>query len=91
MKIIQFAIFLLLVILFATAIYAQDVNPPPYVNVPSYVKSLPQEIGDFIGDASPFVLIGLGILLFLVQKIAKLVGIILLIIGVIRLALMFMQ
>jgi hypothetical protein len=84
MKIHIFVIFLILAMISSTIIFAQDMNQPPYV------ESIPQIISDFIGGASPYILIGLGILLFLVQKIAKIVGVIILGIGVVRLIFMFL-
>ncbi|MBE7446790.1 MAG: hypothetical protein HS132_16795 [Planctomycetia bacterium] len=53
--------------------------------------SIPQQIGGFISGASPFIIIGLGILLIFIQKLAKFIGIILLVIGLIRLALLFIH
>lgn len=55
------------------------------------MTSFPQRIGNFIGGASPYVVIGLGILLIFIQKLAKFIGIILLIIGMARLILLFIH
>ena len=57
----------------------------------SGIMSFPQRIGNFIGGASPFIIIGLGILLIFIQKLAKYIGIILLIIGVVRIILLFIH
>ncbi|OOP57674.1 MAG: hypothetical protein AYP45_02145 [Candidatus Brocadia carolinensis] len=57
----------------------------------SGIMSIPQRIGDFIGGASPFILIGLGILLIFIQKLAKYIGIFLLIIGVVRIIFLFIH
>lgn len=64
-------------------VFGQEVIPK--------AMSVPQQIGDFISGASPFIIIGLGILLIFAQKLAKFVGIILLIIGLIRLVFLFIH
>ncbi len=84
MKLHFFAVYFILAMLSSTMIFAQGEDLPPNA------ESIHQSIGNFIGGASPFILIGLGILLFLVQKIAKIVGIIILGIGIVRLIFMFM-
>ncbi|CAG1020333.1 hypothetical protein MTYM_00201 [Methylococcales bacterium] len=75
----------LLIINFFTlkVVFGQEVIPK--------AMSIPQQIGDFISGASPFIIIGLGILLIFIQKLAKFVGIILLIIGLIRLVFLFIH
>ncbi len=80
-----FVTLLILIILTSTTVFAQDINPT------GRVESIQRVIGDFIGRASPIILIGLGILLIFVQKLAKIAGIILIIIGVLRLIFMFLQ
>ncbi|TVM00516.1 MAG: hypothetical protein CV087_14240 [Candidatus Brocadia sp. WS118] len=57
----------------------------------SAIMSIPQRIGNFIGGASPFIIIGFGILLIFMQKLAKFIGIILLIIGVVRIIFLFIH
>lgn len=85
MKLHLFITYLILAMLSTTTIiFAQDMNQPPTVG------SITQTINSFIGEASPYMLIGLGILLFLVQKIAKIVGIIILGIGLVRLIFMYL-
>ena len=49
-----------------------------------------QSISRVIGGVSPFLLIGLGIMLILVQKLAKLAGIIVMVIGIVRLIFMYL-
>jgi hypothetical protein len=55
----------------------------------SYIISIPQKIGNFIGGVSPFIIIGLGILLIFIQRLAKFIGIALLIIGAVRMIFLF--
>ncbi len=74
----------LLIILTSTIVFAQGMNPT------NRVESIPSVISSFIGGASPIILIGLGILLIFVRKLAKIAGIILIIIGVVRSIFMFL-
>ena len=73
-----FATLLIFIILTSTTVFAQDMSPT------DRVESISNVIGGFMSGASPIILIGLGILLIFVQKLAKIAGIILLIIGVVR-------
>ena len=66
-----------------TVVFGQEVIPK--------AMSIPQQLGNFISGASPFIIIGLGILLIFIQKLAKFIGIILLIIGLIRLVFLFIH
>jgi hypothetical protein len=79
-----FAILLIFIILTSTTVFAQDMSPT------DRVESISNVIGEFMSGASPIILIGLGILLIFVQKLAKIAGIILLIIGVVRSIFMFL-
>ncbi len=66
-------------------VFAQDVNAA------DEAKSSVQTIEEKLRNMSPLLLIGLGILLIFIQKFAKLIGIILLIIGFVRLVFMLMS
>ena len=66
-------------------VFAQDMNAA------EVAKSSVQSIEEKLRNMSPLFLIGLGILLIFIQKFAKLAGIILLIIGSVRLIFMFMS
>jgi hypothetical protein len=79
-----FATLLIFIILTSTTVFAQDMSPT------DRVESISNVIGEFMSGASPIILIGLGILLIFVQKLAKIAGIILLIIGVVRSIFMFL-
>lgn len=57
----------------------------------SVMTSVPQRIANFIGGASPYLIIGFGILLIVLQRLAKFIGIILLAIGMIRLIFLFIH
>lgn len=54
------------------------------------VEPTVQTIGKMLRDMSPLLLIGLGILLIFIQKFAKIAGIILIIVGLVRLSFMFL-
>ncbi len=60
-------------------------------NAADAAKSSVQTIEEKLRNMSPLLLIGLGILLIFIQKFAKLIGIILLIIGFVRLVFMLMS
>ncbi len=60
-------------------------------NAADAAKSSIQTIEEKLRNMSPLLLIGLGILLIFIQKFAKLIGIILLIIGFVRLVFMLMS
>ncbi len=80
-----FAALLIFIILTSTiVVFAQDMSPT------DRVESISNVIGELISGASPIILIGLGIPLIFVQKLAKIAGIILLIIGVVRSIFMFL-
>lgn len=83
MKVNLIIAFLLIAALGPTAIFAQDMNTT------ETAVSTVQTIGGMLRDMSPFMLIGLGILLIFIQKFAKIAGIILLIIGLARLTFLF--
>ena len=76
---------LVFVLLLSTTVMALDMN-----NATGTVESVGQQIGGWLSSMSPFLLIGLGILLFFIQKIAKIAGIILLLVGLVRLIFMFL-
>jgi uncharacterized membrane protein len=78
-------IFMMMTVVTSIIIFAQEVSAA------EAAKSSVQNIEEKIRNMSPLLLIGLGILLFFIQKFAKLIGIILLIIGVVRLLFMFMS
>ena len=78
-------IFMLMTIATSIVVFAQDVNAA------EAAKSSVQSIEEKLRNLSPLLLIGLGILLIFIQKFAKLAGIILLIIGLVRLIFMFMS
>ncbi len=77
-------IFLLVTVAASIVVFAQDVNAT------EAAKSSAQSIEEKLRNMSPLLLIGLGILLIFIQKFAKLIGLILLIVGVVRLIFMFM-
>lgn len=80
-----FATLLIFIILTSTiVVFAQDMSST------DRVESISNVIGGLISGASPIILIGLGILLIFVQKLAKIAGIILLIIGVVRSIFLFL-
>ncbi|GAN35188.1 MAG: hypothetical protein DYG83_05585 [Candidatus Brocadia sp. AMX2] len=83
MKMRLFITLLFVTFFTAKVVFGQEANPD--------ILSIPQRIGNFLGGASPFIIIGLGILLIFVQQLAKFIGIILLIIGVVRLVLFFIH
>jgi hypothetical protein len=66
------------------AVFAQGLSAP------ETVESTFQTIGKMLRDMSPLLLIGLGILLIFIQKFAKIAGIILIIVGLVRLGFMFL-
>jgi hypothetical protein len=78
-------IFMMMAVATPIVVFAQDVNAA------EAVKSTVQTIEEKIRNMSPLLLIGLGLLLFFIQKFAKLIGVILLIIGIVRLLFMFMS
>lgn len=78
-------IFILMTVATSIVVFAQDVNTA------EVTKSSAQSIEEKLRNMSPLLLIGLGILLIFIQKFAKLAGIILLIIGFVRLIFMFMS
>ena len=84
MKIHLFFTFLILIILTSIVAFAQNMNAT------ETVESTVQTIGNRLRDMSPLLLIGLGILLIFIQKFAKIAGIILLIVGLVRLSFMFL-
>lgn len=79
----MFVTFLFAVMLTSAIVFAEGMETTGKTGVTH------RTIGGFIGGVSPYLLMGLGILLILIQKLAKIVGILLLIIGVIRLLFMF--
>lgn len=83
MKICVIVILLLVTFFTSNTVFGQETN--------SDITSIPQRIGNLIGGASPFIIIGFGILLIFLQKLAKYIGIILLIIGMVRLILSFIH
>jgi hypothetical protein len=66
------------------AVFAQGMNAS------ETIESTVQKIAGMLRDMSPILLIGLGILLIFIQKFAKIVGIILLVIGIVRLVFLFL-
>ncbi len=78
-------IFMLMTVATSIVVFAQDMNTA------EVAKSSVQSIEEKLRNMSPLLLIGLGILLIFIQKFAKLAGIILLIIGFVRLIFMFMS
>ncbi len=78
-------IFMMMTVVTSIVVFVQDVNAA------DAVKSSVQSIEEKLRNMSPLLLIGLGILLIFIQKFAKLAGIILLIIGFVRLLFMFMS
>ncbi|MCC7210841.1 MAG: hypothetical protein E3K40_07300 [Candidatus Brocadia sp.] len=75
---------LLLITFFASnTVFGQEAS--------SVMTSVPQRIANFIGGASPYLIIGFGILLIFLQRLAKFIGIILLAIGMIRLIFLFIH
>ncbi len=78
-------IFMLMTVTTSIVVFAQDMNTA------EVTKSSVQSIEEKLRNISPLLLIGLGILLIFIQKFAKLAGIILLIIGFVRLIFMFMS
>ena len=78
-------IFILMTVATSIVVFAQDMNTA------EVAKSSVQSIEEKLRNMSPLLLIGLGILLIFIQKFAKLAGIILLIIGFVRLIFMFMS
>ena len=78
-------IFMLMTVATSIVVFAQDMNTA------EAAKSSVQSIEEKLRNMSPLFLIGLGILLIFIQKFAKLAGIILLIIGFVRLIFMFMS
>ena len=78
-------IFMLMTVATSIVVFAQDMNTA------EVAKSSVQSIEEKLRNMSPLFLIGLGILLIFIQKFAKLVGIILLIIGFVGLIFMFMS
>ena len=84
MKIHLFLTFLILIIITSIVAFAQGINAA------ETVESTVQTIGNRLRDMSPLLLIGLGILLIFIQKFAKIAGIILLIVGLVRLSFMFL-
>ena len=78
-------IFMLMTVATSIVVFAQDMNTA------EVAKSSVQSIEEKLRNISPLLLIGLGILLIFIQKFAKLAGIILLIIGFVRLIFMFMS
>ena len=68
----------------SVAVFAQGINTT------ETVESTVQTIGDRLSNISPLLLIGLGILLIFIQKFAKIAGIILIIVGLVRLGFMFL-
>jgi hypothetical protein len=83
MKIHLFFTVLILIILTSTIVFAQGMNTTETVG------STVQTIGDRLRDMSPLLLIGLGVLLIFIQKFARIAGIILIIVGLVRLGFMF--
>lgn len=86
---VRFLILTIIIMLMTVAtsivVFAQDMNTA------EVAKSSVQSIEEKLRNMSPLLLIGLGILLIFIQKFAKLAGIILLIIGFVRLIFMFMS
>ncbi len=78
-------ILMLMTVATSIVVFAQDMNTA------EVAKSSVQSIEEKLRNMSPLLLIGLGILLIFIQKFAKLAGIILLIIGFVRLIFMFMS
>ena len=76
--------FLLMALSTSIAVFAQGINTT------ESVESTVQTIGDRLSNISPLLLIGLGILLIFIQKFAKIAGIILIIVGLVRLGFMFL-
>jgi hypothetical protein len=76
--------FLLMALSTSVAVFAQGINTT------ETVESTVQTIGDRLSNISPLLLIGLGILLIFIQKFAKIAGIILIIVGLVRLGFMFL-
>ncbi len=78
-------IIMLMTVATSIVVFAQDMNTA------EAAKSSVQSIEEKLRNMSHLLLIGLGILLIFIQKFAKLAGIILLIIGFVRLIFMFMS
>ncbi len=78
-------IFMMMTVVTSIVVFVQEVSAA------DAVKSSVQSIEEKLRNMSPLLLIGLGILLIFIQKFAKLAGIILLIIGFVRLLFMFMS
>ena len=84
MKMYLIIAFLLMAASTSISVFAQDMNAT------ETVESTVQTIGNRLRDMSPLLLIGLGILLIFIQKFAKIAGIILIIVGLVRLSFMFL-
>ncbi len=76
--------FLLMALSTSVAVFAQGINTT------ETVEPTVQTIGDRLSNISPLLLIGLGILLIFIQKFSKIAGIILIIVGLVRLGFMFL-
>jgi len=76
--------FLLMALSTSIAVFAQGINTT------ETVESTVQTIGDRLSNISPLLLMGLGILLIFIQKFAKIAGIILIIVSLVRLGFMFL-
>lgn len=84
MKIHLIITFLLVTVSMSISVFAQGMN------LSETIESTAQKIAGMLRDMSPLLLIGLGILLILIQKFAKIAGIILLVIGIVRLVFLFL-
>ncbi len=76
--------FLLMALSTSVAVFAQGINTT------EAVESTVQTIGDRLSNISPLLLMGLGILLIFIQKFAKIAGIILIIVSLVRLGFMLL-
>ena len=76
--------FQLMIVSTSVAVFAQGLSAS------EAVEPTVQTIGKMLRDMSPLLLIGLGILLIFIQKFAKIAGIILIIVGLVRLSFMFL-
>ncbi len=76
--------FPLMIVSTSIAVFAQGLSAS------ETVEPTVQTIGKMLRNMSPLLLIGLGILLIFIQKFAKIAGIILIIVGLVRLSFMFL-
>jgi len=89
-KLLKQSIALFAILLFVNVVYAQNITNTTTTTTPSPLSGL-KDVYTFLLSINPILLLVLGVVLILASKLAKFVGIVLIIIALIHLLFMFLK